>query len=302
MRDVAPAVLHDREAELSELAAFCHGDEPYVLWQGAPWTGKTALLSSFALRPPSDVDVVAFFTTHRLAGHADSMAFTDTLIEQLAWLLGGTVPPAAMRSGARDLLRRRLLARAAARARDDGRRLLLLVDGLDEDRGPQSGLPSIAALLPQHPDEGLRVLVAGRRTPVPDDVPAGHPLRRCRVRTLEPAASVRDISRTASGELYAVLTASPDNQDVIGLIAASPAGLTRTDLVRLTGQAPYRLETMLRGGVGRLLTVREDGGSAEPRFRFAHDVLCSTAVQQLGERLMATYEERVEQASGQFRQ
>ncbi|MFF7368686.1 caspase, EACC1-associated type [Streptomyces tricolor] len=291
IRDVAPATLHDRSTELAELAAFCHGDEPYVRWQGAPWAGKTALLSFFALRPPPAVDVVAFFATLRLPGHADSMAFTDTLIEQLAWLLEERVPTATLQSGARDLLRRRLLARAAARAQTAGRRLLLLVDGLDEDRGPQSGLPSIASLLPQRPDEGLRVLAAGRRTPLPHDVPAGHPLRTCRVRTLgQPSSALREISRAAFDELYAALTASPDHQDVIGLIAASRDGLTKADLARLTDQAPYQLETLLRGGVGRLLTAREGDGSAEPRFRFAHEVLRSTAVQQLGPRLMAAYE------------
>lgn len=52
VRELAPVTLRDRQTELAELAAFCYGDEPYVLWQGAPWTGKTALLASFALRPP----------------------------------------------------------------------------------------------------------------------------------------------------------------------------------------------------------------------------------------------------------
>ncbi|MEU6671982.1 caspase family protein [Streptomyces sp. NPDC046727] len=303
MRDLAPVRLLDRDAELTELAAFCHGDEPYALWQGAPWTGKTALLSSFALHPPADVDIVAFFTAHRLAGPADSMAFTDTLIEQLAWWLDDTIPATlAMHSEARDVMRRRLLARAAARARADGRRLLLLVDGLDEDRGPRTGSTSIASLLPQNPEEGLRVLVAGRRMPLPDDVPPWHPLRHCRIRTLEPPPSARDISQAAFSELYSVLTAGPDHQNVIGLIAASPAGLTKSDLALLTGQAPYQLETLLRGSVGRLLTAREDEESAEPRFRFAHEMLYSVAVQQLGQRLMATYEDVLARPSAQLDQ
>ncbi|WP_225823697.1 caspase, EACC1-associated type [Streptomyces naphthomycinicus] len=303
VRELAPPVLRGRDAELAELAAFCLGDEPYALWQGAPWSGKTALLSSFALRPPADVGVVAFFATLRLAGQADSLAFTDTLIEQLAWSLDETAPSTAtMHSGTRDQLRRRLLNRAAARAHADGRRLLLLVDGLDEDRGPQTGLPSIASLLPHRPDDGLRVLVAGRRVALPDDVPAGHPLRTCRVRTLAPSSSARDLPRAASHELFAVLTASTDHQEVIGLLAAGPEGLTRSDLARLTGQAPYRLETMLRSGIGRLLTVSQGEGPAEPRFRFAHEVLRSAAVEQLGRFLMTDYEKRLALSSDQLHQ
>ena len=59
-------------------------------------------------------------------------------------------------------------------------RLVLVVDGLDEDRGVTTGPDaySIAALLPARPPAGLRVIVAGRPDPpVPADVPDDHPLR-----------------------------------------------------------------------------------------------------------------------------
>jgi Trypsin-like peptidase domain len=55
--------LEDRAAELDELARFCWGDEAYVWWQGEPWAGKAALLSTFAIEPPPDVHVVSFFVS-----------------------------------------------------------------------------------------------------------------------------------------------------------------------------------------------------------------------------------------------
>ena len=57
---------------------------------------------------------------------------------------------------------------------------MLVVDGLDEDRGVTTGpdAHSIAGLLPADPPAGMRVIVAGRpNPPVPDDVPDWHPLR-----------------------------------------------------------------------------------------------------------------------------
>jgi hypothetical protein len=67
-----------------------------------------------------------------------------------------------------------LMARAAAACKEAGTRLVLVVDGLDEDRsvttGPQAH--SIVGSLPAEPPAGMRVIVAGRADPpVPDDVP-----------------------------------------------------------------------------------------------------------------------------------
>ena len=48
-----PPGLLGREGELAELARFCLEQErsPYTWWQAGPWAGKSALLSTFVLRP-----------------------------------------------------------------------------------------------------------------------------------------------------------------------------------------------------------------------------------------------------------
>ncbi|GGS32103.1 hypothetical protein AB0E75_27970 [Streptomyces griseoviridis] len=61
---------------------------------------------------------------------------------------------------------------------------MLVVDGLDEDRGVTAGpdAHSIATLLPRVPPYGMRVIVAGRPyPPVPGDVHADQPLRSTRM-------------------------------------------------------------------------------------------------------------------------
>ncbi len=135
VRDIAPDQLLDRDAELDELVGFCAGDQPYAWWQAGPWAGKSALMSWFVLHPPAGVDVVSFFVTARLAGQSDSDACTHALIEQLAALVGES-PAGLLTAGARRGTMLRLLEDAASRAREAGRRLLLVIDGLDEAAAP----------------------------------------------------------------------------------------------------------------------------------------------------------------------
>jgi hypothetical protein len=149
--------------------------------------------------------------TGRLAEQADSTAFAEAVLEQVASLTGERLA-ASLALTARDAHRRQLLREAARRADEGGRRLVLLIDGLDEDRsrGPDLGagvwLPSIASLLPRHPVDGLRVIVSGRPDPeIPGDVPDDHPLRHCAVRPLAPSACASDIERLATEELRRLL-------------------------------------------------------------------------------------------------
>ena len=154
---------------------FCAGPEIYAWWQAGPWSGKSALASWFVTHPPVGVDIVSFFITGRLAGQADSDAFLDAMIEQLNALgpAGGPAPPAA---GVRVGMWLSLLAGAAAWAEERGRRLVVVVDGLDEDEAgasPPRGRPSIASLLPRRPPPGARFIITSRPDPgLPDDVPS----------------------------------------------------------------------------------------------------------------------------------
>jgi hypothetical protein len=182
VRDIAPDTLIGRRTELTEWAEFSAGPEAYSWWQARPWSGKTALASWFVTLPPAGVDIVSFFITGRLYGQADSDAFLDAMIEQLNALgpVGGQSPPTAE---ARVGVWLSLLASAAARAEKQARRLVIVIDGLDEDEAgttPPRGRPSIASLLPRRPSPGVRFIVTSRPHPgLPDDVPSSHTLRTC---------------------------------------------------------------------------------------------------------------------------
>ncbi|MGE3285362.1 MAG: trypsin-like peptidase domain-containing protein [Pseudonocardia sp.] len=285
LEDIAPDHVQDRDDELAELVRFCAGDAAYAWLQAAPWAGKTALLSWFALHPPAGVDVVSFFVTGRFAGQSDGEAFTEALLEQLAVLADEPVAPALEASARRGHLLR-LLRAATFRSRAAGRRLLLIVDGLDEDSGPGAGRPSILSLLPRRLPPGAQLLLSSRPTPgIPDDVATDHPLRTLRPRPLTASPHARDVELAAKNELSQLLNGPDLQRDVLGLITAAGGGLSRADLEELTGRAPYELERLLDGRFGRSLTVRPDttaGGTGDGVHLLAHESLRETAERSFG--------------------
>ena len=255
VRDIAPDALIGRDGEIADWAEFCAGPNAYAWWQAGPWAGKTALAAWFVTHPPAGADIVSFFITGRLAGQADSDAFLNAMIEQLNVL--GPAGGGSTAAGARVGAWLSLLASAAAQAEERDRRLVVVVDGLDEDDAgatPARGRPSIASLLPRRPPGGVRVIVTSRPDPgLPDDMPAGHPLRTCTPHRLPVSWVAEDLARRAKQELRALLTGDQTGLDVVGYIAGSGGGLTGSDLSALTGAPPLKLDPILRGVSGRSL-------------------------------------------------
>ena len=291
VRDIAPDALIGRDGQLAEWGEFCAGPDPYAWWQARPWAGKTALASWFVTHPPAGLDILSFFITGRLVGQADSDAFLDAMIEQVTALAADGRSSAV--TGARVGAWLTLLTSAAAQAEELGRRLVVVIDGLDEDDAgatPARGRPSIASLLPRRPPVGVRVIVTSRPNPgLPDDVPSGHPLRTCIPLRLASSQVAEDLAQHAKQELRALLTSEQTAIDIVGYIAGSGGGLTTSDLSALTGAPPLKLDPILRGVSGRSLESR---ASTDPRDRdadpmlrvylFAHETLRVTAEGQLG--------------------
>ncbi|MFI5845691.1 hypothetical protein ACIA8K_38910 [Catenuloplanes sp. NPDC051500] len=307
---LAPLTLVSREVELRELARWCtHADETYVRWQAGPRAGKSGLMSWLVLHPPPGVWMLSFFVTARHAGQADNTAFIDALLDQLAALTGEPSPSSAA-PVAREGAFHRLLEKAALLAVRKGHRLVLLVDGADEDCGgaPGSGLPSIASCLPKRPPRGLQVLVAARPDPpMPVDVDHDHPLRSCRVRTLDTSPHARRIVELAEAEIDEILSTERARHDglgyeVLGLVAASGGGLSSRDLRQLTGQAPFALDALLRGMTGRTIARRGGRPDTEQVFLFTHETLQVKAVERLGADILAVFRGRIHDWASGFQQ
>ena len=226
-------------------------------------------MSWFVLHPPPGIMVVSFFITARYKGQDDRTAFIDAVTEQLTILLRRPVPE-YLAEAAREHHLLALLAEAAG----TGRGLVLVVDGLDEDRAVTAGpdIYSIAALLPARPPPGLRVIVAGRSDPsVPDDVPNDHPLRDPGiVRTLVPSPAAVVVRSDMQRELRRLLHGDQAQQDLLGLVTAAGGGLAARDLADLTGIEAREIEESLRTVAGRSFPVAPGTGSPARRRQFTY--------------------------------
>ncbi|MFE0471030.1 hypothetical protein ACFW2V_05360 [Streptomyces sp. NPDC058947] len=292
VRRIAPAELVGRERELAELTSFCTADSgpAYAWWRAEAWAGKTALLSWFALHPPRGVRIVPFFVTARLGAQNDVGAYVDVVLEQLAELAAEDLP-AHLTEATREAHLLHLYGAAARACAGRGERLVLLLDGLDEDRGVTTGAEahSIAGLLPASPESGLRVLVAGRlNPPLPGDVPDRHPLRDPAVlRTLAPSPHAQTIRAEAERELKRLIEAGGLEYDLLGLVTTANGGLTADDLSTLTGAVTYRVHDVLRTRAGRTFEVRSNV------YLLGHEELHQRALDMLGTAELDRHRERL---------
>ncbi|MCC8246971.1 hypothetical protein [Saccharothrix luteola] len=299
---IAPVRLEGREEELAELAAFCLDPATaggYRWWQAGPWAGKSALLSWFVLHPPPCVRVVSFFVTARLAGQSDRTAFVDNVLEQLLTILGEDLPP-FLTPATREPHLLGLLDEAAHASHARGESLLLVVDGLDEDRGVTTGpdAHSIAGLLPLRLPAGMRVIVAGRPDPpIPGDVHPSHLLRDPgTVRVLDVSARARVLRDEMENELLRLLDGAGPDRDVLGLLTAAGGGLTAVDLAALTDQEPWQVRRRLRTVAGRSFARRPGSPSSAPVpevYVLGHEQLQVTAVDMLGPGRLHSYRGRL---------
>ncbi|MFJ2591028.1 hypothetical protein [Streptomyces sp. NPDC087538] len=220
------------------------------------------------------------------AGQSDRQAFLDVMVEQLAEIVRQPLPETLTEAN-RQAWFLQFLDEAAAVCRNRGERLVMVVDGLDEDQGTDSH--SIAAVLPAKPPDGVRIIVSGRPAPpVPDDVSTRHPLRDGRIlRTLDPSRAALAVREVASRELRTLLRGGGIGLDAVAFTVAAGGGLTRTDLAELTGTEPWEIEALLAGPAGRTFSVRGQG------VVLAHEELHATALRSLSRATIASRRDRL---------
>ncbi|MDF5755052.1 hypothetical protein [Spongiactinospora sp. TRM90649] len=307
VRRIAPRDLLSREHEVSHLAEFCTAlESDSYLWLRAPaWAGKSALLSSFTLNPPPGIQVVSFFITARLAGQGDRNAFADVVLEQALEITGEPMP-VLLSDATREAHLLASLTRAAQSCQDKGERLVLVVDGLDEDLGVTTGpdAHSIAAMLPADPPGGMRVIVSGRpNPPIPSDVADDHPLRRPTIiRTLPTSPHAEVVRQDAERELKRLLRGTAAEQDLLGILATAGGGLSGDDLAELTGLSAWEIEDHLTAVSGRTFSPRV--GRWRPNttvYLLAHEELQQQAESFIGANRLELYREMLHSWADKYR-
>ena len=292
VRDIAPDPLEDRERELAELETFVRGSQDtWYAMEAGMISGKTALMSSFALNPPDGVHIVSFFT-RRIGGDGnDWRSFSFVAGAQLAGILGDEYTERASDPASQDTEFRQLLRRASTACRSDKnpRPLVLLIDGVDEDsyyeRPDAAAAKSILSLLPRRLPEGVKVMTASRPNPrPPEDIVCDSPRR---VVSLEasPIAQKKINHKDIDNFLN-----SKYGVDIGAFLAACGGSLTVDELRQLIARR-RRLDAVPSGDIkacverspGRIL-MRVNVGFGDrpiPSYTLGHDAVLRAVLREL---------------------
>ncbi|MCI0140663.1 trypsin-like peptidase domain-containing protein [Arthrobacter bambusae] len=315
LENIPEGGLRDRGPELMQMAVFSADPAAgYFVWHGDEWAGKSALLATFVAEPPANSDIVSFFINGNDAHARTADDYLISLTNQLEAYLEGpdqavnvTVPGAAAGRYFD------LLDRAAAVAHDNGRRLVLAVDALDEDDAfaprPASGT-SITELLPRNiPD--LHVIVTTR--PYEHVMKSArderHPLRATMPVQLSRSQHASDIRDEAAREIRRAATESDRvARSVLAFLHVAEDELTAAELAELVNHLPgndptvtvtaihTRLQSGLRRTVRRRIRAGEGvgGGVAVTRdvpWEWAHQTLPKTVMDEFGSTLINIHAE-----------
>jgi hypothetical protein len=279
---LAPEVLIAREGELATLTRFSTSQDRWCWIKAGPFAGKTALLAWFVLHPPDGVDVVACFL--RRAATTDTPDYAlGVLNRQLAALATGAEYRSSEYVAERAEDFRELVADAARASAERDRRLLLVIDGLDEYEAHPFGLDQWlpdSATMPAN----TSVLVSSR-TGAHVGLAAHHPLHGA-VRSIDASDAARGIQERAQLEIESAAADSTGiAHPIIGFLAAADAGLTASELAELLrryGRATDAADVQrtLQTSLGRSVRQSESPlgrDRREPVQVFSHESLLTAA-------------------------
>ncbi|WP_162722418.1 TGS domain-containing protein [Microbacterium sp. PM5] len=280
----SPRELVNRDQELRAIAEFVKGDYAVMGWEGREKSGKTELLRAVVARGLPDTRVIPFFIDSARAGMDDVRAFASIAGAFVDDIIGRDSSPRSAELAHIPQLFMSALTEAARLTEKAGQRLLLVIDGLDEDAAMDPGLaqrPSIASLLPA--DYGsipanVRILVSRRPAPpLPPDVAHGHWLRDgSNWRTLSPLAIAdssidpREVDHLMSTSLGTTIAA---------LILAAEGPLTVSDLAILAPAPVTQVEQLLAQRTTRNLIPVQFAGRVG--FQLGHATTAERIVQNL---------------------
>ena len=284
---LAPPLLLNRATDLTELDRFATGDERWRWIHAKAFAGKTALMAWWSAHQQSDKVVVVACFLRRTRGENTAEYVIEVLSEQLAVLAD---PPREVEhrlttSAAADVMLHELLPAAAQAVENSGRRLVILVDGLDEysnaigKLSPSDWLPAVGDL-----PSSTALLVASRED-VPIDLGVGHPLEQHQHK-LGPVAIAGRIQVLAREEIKLALADEHSlAYRVLGFLAATGAGVSIPDLaylmgIRDPGVEQPRIATVCEADLRRTIS----GADALGTYAFSHDALRSQVLELFPEK------------------
>ncbi|MFI7582051.1 trypsin-like serine protease [Kocuria kalidii] len=270
----SPEQLLERDEELASLDLLLTSDARWCWIQGETFAGKTALLAWVATHPPPGITVVSCFLRSTTGENTASYALS-TLNEQLAAVANRVDHQEALYFSEQKIQLHTLLANAARSCQERGRRLVVIIDGLDEHEPHGNSLKKWLIDETELPQNAM--LLAASRTGVEVELPAYHPLR-AHVRTLIATQVAVELRELAEEELHQVLAAKNRLEYAIaGLVATSVGGLASSELTELlhrvdSSKFDIEISSTLDTSFHRTL-ISAPAPTGQPVYVFAHAVL-----------------------------
>lgn len=246
-----------RDLAMEELVGFCESSEDKLLLVvGDAYSGKSALLAQFFAHVDlPTVHKIGFFVPTTPYDKATSAAFLEGVTAQLQGVISGT---AQLDRPDRHLLKLKVQqAVEAATVRNE--RVVLIVDGLDEDRSGAQGSELITDLVTSLLDLGAWVVASVRRGRGPgphSPLDESGPPPECGRIVLDLAQTehVRKVEAAARTEVKAVYEAGGVARDVLRYLAITEASYTAAELAELAkASGASVVEDVLTSHLGRCL-------------------------------------------------
>jgi hypothetical protein len=279
-----PNVLPDRTMELAYLDQLLRTEGTYEVIVAPPYTGKTTLLAFFAAHPPRDldIDIVSFFVVRRI-GRNTINRFLDVVNGQLRHLVAEPGPEPAD-TDRRIYYFEQLWAAAVERAvmAEPHRRLLLIVDGLDEQES------AISSLLPASIPDHVTMIVSSRPNPKNFELSSNrHPFEEMlrlpwRLKPTNWTAERRDLAERELSSVLGQTSGGPALDDVLyGTLASLGAARGPLDphsIAQITGQSESEIASRVARSNLVASVTRSVQGDA---YELGHDIFYSAVEERI---------------------
>ncbi|MEU4483208.1 ATP-binding protein [Micromonospora sp. NPDC023966] len=255
------SAFEGREPELDELVKFCTTDDEHrLLVVGERYSGKSALMAEFFVNAEApDVVRLGYFVPPNQRQDARSEAMVRHLVRQAHLLTTGE--ELHIDSGNPGRLRE-LLATCVGQARQDGRSVVLMVDGIDEDVSSRLQEQTMMSVLGELSVPGLKVIVSAWSDRTPE---AAAGWRQLTVRRTE---YVAECLKQMEAELESLFDQA-FARGILQYLTFGFGAFQADELAQLTGGSVRAIRKTLFGSEERVFSAVREPGEAD-RWAFAH--------------------------------
>lgn len=261
------ADLVGREGELARLQRFFTGaDETRLLVAGERYAGKSALLAEAFISPASaDSVLLGYFLADPVSErrNATSEAMVRSLVHQAHVILQGEDFVVDSSESVNSAVLTQLLRKLVAHAKRDDKKVVVIIDGIDQDASGSDGDQSVVDVLDSLLGIDLRLVVSAWSDRIPERI-AGWP----KMSVLRNSAVTARLGQM-SAEVEALFDADELPRNVLRFLTYAGGPFEVGEFAQLCNSNPRAVRKIFAGPAARLFSATR-GDDTEATWTFAH--------------------------------